>query len=371
MATNAHRPASIPSAAVSELSRRPAKITFRSPPTRSARHDLRRRSIVAGLQRDRLARPGWAESPYRELEPAAAHVSARPAGRLSGRRQKAGRVYKGYVASASETCDPENGLQLITQVQVAPNNVQDTDLLRAGLPSLKARTGVETVITDAGYCGPEVDEVLRAQQVVQVPTDMVGRDPNPDRFTLADFGIATENGTPQQITCPGGQTVTLGRSRTQRFTAAWDPAVCQACAWYAAGRCRGHIAERDTGFHLSFSTQEYYRAERRRRCLAERQAPKHLRPAVEATMRSMKHNFPASKLPVRGLFRVTCMVVAAAAMVNVRRIARYLSASRPPQPDPTAPMVQEVAETWSVAFFSALIRALRGLLMPPKACFGC
>ena len=83
-------------------------------------------------------------------------------------RQKAKRVYKGYVASASETCDPENGLQLITQVQVAPNNVQDTDLLRAGLPSLKARTGVETVITDAGYCGPKVDAVLRAQQVVQV-----------------------------------------------------------------------------------------------------------------------------------------------------------------------------------------------------------
>lgn len=40
-------------------------------------------------------------------------------------RKKGQRKYKGYVANLSETCDPENELQLITQVQVAPNNVDD------------------------------------------------------------------------------------------------------------------------------------------------------------------------------------------------------------------------------------------------------
>ena len=34
-------------------------------------------------------------------------------------RQKGG---QGYVANLTETCDPDNELQLITQVQVAPNN---------------------------------------------------------------------------------------------------------------------------------------------------------------------------------------------------------------------------------------------------------
>jgi len=287
-------------------------------------------------------------------------------------RQKANRVYKGYVASASETCDPENGLQLITQVQVAPNNIQDTDLLRAGLPSLKARTGVEMIITDAGYTGPEVDEVLRTHHVVQVPTDMLGREPTPDRFGLIDFAIAADaDGTPQRITCPGGQTVPLDRTRTQRFAAAWDSAVCRACPWYAEGRCHGRFAKRDACFHLTFSIQEYRRAERRRRCLAERQAPKHLRPAVEATMRSMKHQFPASKLPVRGLFRVTCMVIAAAAMVNVRRITRFECESRSPQPVPTDPRGQEAAETWSASLLADIFRALRALLTPAKACFGC
>ena len=40
-------------------------------------------------------------------------------------RTKGSGHYKGYVANLTETCDPENELQLITKVQVAPNNVDD------------------------------------------------------------------------------------------------------------------------------------------------------------------------------------------------------------------------------------------------------
>ena len=43
-------------------------------------------------------------------------------------------------------------------------------------------------------------------------------------------------------------------------------------------------------------------------------------------MRSVKHPFPAVKLPVRGLFRVGCMMIGSAAITNVRRIERYLKA---------------------------------------------
>ena len=43
-------------------------------------------------------------------------------------------------------------------------------------------------------------------------------------------------------------------------------------------------------------------------------------------MRSVKHPFPVGKMPVRGQFRVTRMVIASAATANVRRIQRYLVA---------------------------------------------
>jgi hypothetical protein len=69
--------------------------------------------------------------------------------------------YKGYVANIAETCDPENPLQLITKVQVASNNVDDSQLLAEALPNLKERTGVETMITDGGYGGETSDPALQ------------------------------------------------------------------------------------------------------------------------------------------------------------------------------------------------------------------
>ena len=53
---------------------------------------------------------------------------------------------------------------------------------------------------------------------------------------------------------------------------------------------------------------------------------RNLRAAVESTVRQVKHPFPAGKLPVRGKFRVTCMVIGSAMTANVRRIQRYLEA---------------------------------------------
>jgi hypothetical protein len=38
---------------------------------------------------------------------------------------------------------------------------------------------------------------------------------------------------------------------------------------------------------------------------------------------SIKHGFAGGKAPVRGLFRITCMVVGAAAVVNIRRLHRF------------------------------------------------
>ncbi|MEA1992543.1 MAG: transposase, partial [Thermodesulfobacteriota bacterium] len=73
-------------------------------------------------------------------------------------RTKGGKHYKGYVANITETCDPENDIQLITKVQVAPNNVDDTQLLDEALPDLKARTHVDTLYTDGGYGSPEMDD---------------------------------------------------------------------------------------------------------------------------------------------------------------------------------------------------------------------
>ena len=120
-------------------------------------------------------------------------------------RTKRGEHYKGYVANVTETCDPENELQLITKVQVAPNNVDDSQLLAEALPSLKERTDLDTLETDGGFGGEASDEALEEQGVTLIQTAIRGPKVDEKRLHLADFDIQVdEQARPVEITCPGG-----------------------------------------------------------------------------------------------------------------------------------------------------------------------
>jgi hypothetical protein len=242
-------------------------------------------------------------------------------------RTKGAGHYKGYVANITETCDPENKLQLITKVQVAPNNVDDTQLLADALPNLKERTDVETMITDGGYGGETSDAALQEQGVNLVQTAIRGLQPNSEKFHLFDFDWHTdEQGNPATLTCPHGQTAPVTPTRTNRWQARFDPAMCATCPFQQEGRCPTQPQKRDLRYLLSFTAQEVRTAKRRKEYLAHTGDGHNLRSAVEATVRSVKHPFPAGKMPVRGQFRVTCLAIASAATTNVRRIQRYLAA---------------------------------------------
>ncbi|MBD3251283.1 hypothetical protein GF380_02305 [Candidatus Uhrbacteria bacterium] len=82
-------------------------------------------------------------------------------------RQKRGEDYQGYVANITETCDPENDLQLIINVQVEPNTTDDAEMLAESLPELKERTDVEEAYTDGSYSSPEVDDAAEKYVSVQ------------------------------------------------------------------------------------------------------------------------------------------------------------------------------------------------------------
>jgi len=43
----------------------------------------------------------------------------------------------------TETCNPDNDLQLIVKVQTEPNNTDDAAMLDEALPGLKERTDAE------------------------------------------------------------------------------------------------------------------------------------------------------------------------------------------------------------------------------------
>jgi len=235
--------------------------------------------------------------------------------------------YKGYVANITETCDPENELQLITKVQVAPNNIDDGQLLAEALPNLKKRTALNTMVTDGGFHSEVSDTALQEQGVTHIQTAIRGAQPNPDKFNLADFNLQQDQqDNPTTLTCPQGQTVPVTHARTTGWQARFDPAICDACPFHLNERCRAQPQKRDPRYMLSFTSREVQSAIRRKEYLAHQSESHNLRSAVEATVRSVKHPFPAGKMPVRGQFRVTNMAIASAATTNVRRIHRYLVA---------------------------------------------
>ena len=285
--------------------------------------------------------------------------------------------YKGYVANVTETCDPENPLQLITKVQVAPNNVDDTQLLAEALPDLKERTGVDTLITDGGYGGETSDAALHAQEVQLIQTAIRGLQPNPERLHLSDFELqSNQQGRPISLTCPQGQTVLVTRTRQSGWQARFDPVLCAACPFQKEGRCRAKPQKRDPRYLLAFTDKESQAAHRRKAYLAHKGDGHNLRSAVEATMRSVKHAFPAGKLPVRGQFRVTCMMIASAATTNVRRIQRYLVAKTKLENEKRkASEGQECTQAQpAVSFFVALETIWKAFIRPfllHSLCLGC
>ena len=239
-------------------------------------------------------------------------------------RQKRGEGHKGYVANVTETCNPENELQLIVKVQTEPNNTDDAAMLNETLPALKERTGVDEMHTDGGYNSPDVDQTMRKLGIAQIQTAIRGRKPSAEKLSLDAFAWELDDESrPRAVTCPHGQRaeVTPGRKKG-RYRAAFDAAGCESCPFLDS--CPTEPLKRTPERVLRFSQQEVDLALRRQRSAEARASGQNLRSAVEATVRSVKHPFGNGKVPVRGQSRVSMVVLASAAMSNLRRIHRYL-----------------------------------------------
>ena len=240
-------------------------------------------------------------------------------------REKRGQGHRGYVANLTETCDSENEVQLITQVQVAPNVTDDEQMAIDDLPVLKARTDLEVLWTDGGYNGPELETQLRQHQIEHIPTNVRGGRSSPDRLGLETFSWEIDEvGVPLSVTCPGGQRVEVRAGRkTGHFLANFDQTVCETCP--LVDQCPTKPLKRCPARVLRLRARQVQVAQLRQRVAQTRGKGHNWRAAVESTVRSVTHPFggQAGKLPVRGRIRVSQTLICSALMVNLRRIWRY------------------------------------------------
>lgn len=265
-------------------------------------------------------------------------------------RKKGHQAYEGYVTNVTETCDPNNPLQLIVKMQTTPNTTEDTTLLLEALPNLTERTQVDTLYNDASFCGPDVDDALRRAGIKQIPSALPGRAPDPQYTHLSDFEFHFDDqGQLSQMTCPHGHTLPVEQDPDAgRYVASLSDVSCPDC----------HFRKSQSRSVLRFSQAELDVALRRQHCAAYRQSKPRLRAAVEATVGAVKRPFNNHKTPVRGNFRVSVMMIASAAMVNVRRIERYLlqqaklmrqamKATQSTKPDANSPAAPFLSALWA------------------------
>jgi hypothetical protein len=239
-------------------------------------------------------------------------------------RIKGGKRFRGgYVINVSETADPENSIQLITDVQVEPNRTDDATLMEQALDNQAEREiEVDRVTTDGGYTGPQGEAACEKHDVELRATRMRGGHSAADKWGWEEYTWEVDDeGTPVSVTCPQGCKADLLPGRAEgRFIARFDPDCCADCPFFN-NLCRVQDRKR-VGPTLYVQARTIQVAQQRQSLHPEDIS---IRVLAESTVRSLKRAFPNNKLPVRGLIRSRMMIYPAAVMVNLRRLHGYFT----------------------------------------------
>ena len=240
-------------------------------------------------------------------------------------RRKDGEGHKGYLFNATETCSPENPLQLLTDISTHQNIAADDGILAERLPEIKERTGVEEMVVDANYTGEDSERVCQEQEVVIIPTEVKGRKVSQEEeLSLTDFRFDGNSIT----SCPEGHSPIeqIHKPDHARHIARFAPEQCSNCPQLE--HCPVHCRKRF--YSLLFNDRQALLAQRRQQLSKEDYRRKcHMRPAIEGTISQFKRKLRNGKLRVRGLGRVRNSVILMAIGINFGRLWAYSLENKP------------------------------------------
>lgn len=255
-------------------------------------------------------------------------ISARslqnPADDTATFRRKGTKNYQGDLFNVTETCDPKNPVQLLTDVCTEQNVVSDDDFLAERLPEIKERTGVEEMITDANYTGEHSERVCEEEGVRIVPTEVKGRKESSDKLSLMDFRFECKS----IVACPEGHSPIerIDKPESGRHVVRFAKVICSACPQESQcpARRRNHF------YSLSLTDRQILLAQRRQQLSEEDYRRKcRMRPAIEGTISQFKRKMRNGKLRVRGLARVRNNIILMAIGINFRRLWAYFTEKNP------------------------------------------
>ena len=237
-------------------------------------------------------------------------------------KKKREEKYQGYSAFGMETCVPENEINLITHLNVHPNQKDDAAILAEDLPDMLEKTpDLNEAHVDGGFGSPAVDIVAKEERVNIIQTAVKGN------IAKVPISVQGNEDIGFTVNCPHSeQPATQGIKLKKNYKANFDLDKCKNCPFQQnCPAYKNRLPKKGMAiFRFDADT-----ALRQQRHQAIRKIPKErrtLRSGVENLMglmhRCEKHT---GKLKVRGLFNCKLYVFAMGIAINFERICRYLT----------------------------------------------
>ena len=230
-------------------------------------------------------------------------------------RKKRDHHYKGQSVNVTETANPNNVLNLITDVAVCSNDTDDSKILNERLELITEKTpDLEELHTDGAYGSEDNDKKMEELEITHVQTAVRGR--------KAEVSMDIEEVSDGQYTvkCPH-QSVSSQKTKT-RHRACFAVEICTQCP--LSSNCSAKQQSDKRTYY--FDRSDYLLGKRNSNIKLLPPERRKLRPNVEATVKEFTKPFNhKGKLRVRGLFKTMMYAYAMAISINFGRVWRYMA----------------------------------------------
>lgn len=228
-------------------------------------------------------------------------------------RKKKEQHSKGYTINGTETANPGNPVQLITDIAVNPNNIDDTQILYNRIDKIKEKTPeLNEMHTDGGYGSEDNDKKLEALKITQITTAVRGRESEIEK-KIEQTGQSPDVYT---VECPHQTAVSTPTK--QRYKVRFDLNICKECP--LKEKCQ--IFKNKGRYY--FNHEGYLLGKRNSNIKNIPVERRKIRPNVEASMKEFKTRTRNGKTKVRGLFKTSFFAFNAGIAINFGRIYRYI-----------------------------------------------
>ncbi len=224
---------------------------------------------------------------------------------------------KGYVGHVTETANPDNKLNLITDVVVVPNNIDDAKILEERLPEMVTKTpDLDEYHCDGNYGNAEVDKLMDEYNITQIPTAIRGA------TSSVKIDIICDDDNNYSVKCEGGQLIKAEGVRSgKRLKAVFDFNKCLSCKLNNICKIQSIKSRKGTTKRVwYFDEGNILRYQRNQNIYLIPKERLKIRANVEATVKEVKRGIKNGKVRIRRKLRVMLYLYMTSIAVNLTRI---------------------------------------------------